>query len=485
MSCCLRSGRLGARRPASRPIPTGTGTPSTRCGRASTRGSTSSTRSTSTTRAAACTRNRSSANTRTCSAPACSATRTRPARASDTSTRLAESARHAVLRFLHASPDEYDVVFTANASAALRLVGEAYPFRDGSRLLLTADNHNSVNGIREFARAAGGEPTYLPLTTPELRVDGESVVRELDRLPAGAPSLFAYPAQSNYSGVRHPLAWIDDAQRRGWDVLLDAAALVPATPLDLSRWHPDFVARLLVQGLRLSHGHRLAGRAPGGAGPAAPAVVRGRHDRGGLGGPAAAHVGGGPHRVRGRHDRLPRPARHRDRAPPRRVDRARHHPPPGAGAHPAPAGRAVGAAPPGRVAARSAGTGRRTTPTAAARSRSTCWTVAARWSDSGRSRRPPTNDRISIRTGCFCNPGASETARGITAPDMARVFALGHPPSTRRAPGAAAGQGAGRRPGVRRDRDDRARRRAVRRLPAGVRGRVAADGAPPRSPTRP
>src|SRR4029079_15432108 len=37
--------------------------------------------------------------------------------------------------------------------------------------------------------------------------------------------------------------------------------------------------------------------------------------------------------------------------------------------------------------------------------------------------------RISLRTGCFCNPGASETARGITAQDMERVFALGRQPS--------------------------------------------------------
>jgi selenocysteine lyase/cysteine desulfurase len=37
--------------------------------------------------------------------------------------------------------------------------------------------------------------------------------------------------------------------------------------------------------------------------------------------------------------------------------------------------------------------------------------------------------RISLRTGCFCNPGASETARGITAEDMARVFALGRQPT--------------------------------------------------------
>ena len=57
---------------------------------------------------------------------------------------------------------EYRVVFTPNATGALKLVGEAYPFDAGSRFLLTSDNHNSVNGIREFARAAGATTTYLP-----------------------------------------------------------------------------------------------------------------------------------------------------------------------------------------------------------------------------------------------------------------------------------------------------------------------------------
>ena len=37
--------------------------------------------------------------------------------------------------------------------------------------------------------------------------------------------------------------------------------------------------------------------------------------------------------------------------------------------------------------------------------------------------------RVSVRTGCFCNPGASEAARGITRDDMRRVFALGHQPT--------------------------------------------------------
>jgi molybdenum cofactor sulfurtransferase len=67
-------------------------------------------------------------------------------------TELDEQARAFVLSFLSASPDEYTVIFTANASGALRLVGEAYPFARDGHYLLSADNHNSVNGIREFTR---------------------------------------------------------------------------------------------------------------------------------------------------------------------------------------------------------------------------------------------------------------------------------------------------------------------------------------------
>src|SRR5215831_12774718 len=88
-------------------------------------------------------------------------------------TELVERARAAVLSFFDASPDEYEAIFTPNATGALRLVGEAYPFRAGDRFLLTFDNHNSVNGIREFARARGAETTYVPSAAPELRVHDE------------------------------------------------------------------------------------------------------------------------------------------------------------------------------------------------------------------------------------------------------------------------------------------------------------------------
>ena len=68
------------------------------------------------------------------------------------------------------------------------------------------------------------------------------MVTELDRADRSRANLFAFPAQSNFSGVRHPLDLIDAAHARGWDVLLDAAAFVPTNRLDLSRVKPDFVA---------------------------------------------------------------------------------------------------------------------------------------------------------------------------------------------------------------------------------------------------
>jgi selenocysteine lyase/cysteine desulfurase len=156
------------------------------------------------------------------------------------STRLIDQARQAVLKHFSASPDEYAVIFTPNASGACRLIGEAYPFGPRRRFVLTADNHNSVNGVREFARARGAATEYVPFCSPELRVAEDAVRAALGR-PRRQRGLFAFPAQSNFSGVQHPLSWIELAHELGYDVLLDAAAYAPANRLDLSRVRPDFV----------------------------------------------------------------------------------------------------------------------------------------------------------------------------------------------------------------------------------------------------
>jgi molybdenum cofactor sulfurtransferase len=156
-------------------------------------------------------------------------------------THLDEQARSFVLEYFNTSHDEYVVIFTPNASGALKLVGEAYPFGPGGRFLPAFDNHNSVNGIREYARSKGAEVTYLPTVLPELRFDPDALNAELDRTQPDTFNLFAYPAQSNFTGVQHSLDWIEIAHKKGWHVLLDAAAFVPTNRLDLGKWKPDFV----------------------------------------------------------------------------------------------------------------------------------------------------------------------------------------------------------------------------------------------------
>ncbi|HMX76348.1 MAG TPA: aminotransferase class V-fold PLP-dependent enzyme [Anaerolineales bacterium] len=159
---------------------------------------------------------------------------------SQAATHLVEGTREYILKFFSADPDEYLAIFTPNASGALKLVGESYPFPNG-RYLLTFDNHNSVNGIREFAHARGAEVTYIPVMLPEMRIDASQLDLELARPSKNGYNLFAYPAQSNFSSVKHPLEWIEKAHAHGWDVLLDAAAYVPTNKLDLSKVKPDFV----------------------------------------------------------------------------------------------------------------------------------------------------------------------------------------------------------------------------------------------------
>jgi selenocysteine lyase/cysteine desulfurase len=206
-------------------------------------------------------------------------------------TELIERTRSAVLAHFNAPPEEYAAIFTPNASGACRLVGEAYAFSARTRLVLTYDNHNSVNGIREFARTRGAVTQYVPFCSPELRVDDDAMRLALagsrpgrlgaawrvasggvapwagrgrkaerqrshaserveaterpaapsDAASSGRRGLLAYPAQSNFSGVQHPLRWVEMAHDHGYDVLLDVAAYVPSNQLDLSVVKPDFV----------------------------------------------------------------------------------------------------------------------------------------------------------------------------------------------------------------------------------------------------
>lgn len=124
------------------------------------------------------------------------------------STEVIDDGRRLTLDFFGADQSEYEVIFTSNASGALRLVAEGFAFRPGSHFVLSADNHNSVNGIREYALARGAEVRYAHLDD-ELRLTSDAGVISRPK----APSLYAFPAQSNFSGVQHPLSLVERAQQ--------------------------------------------------------------------------------------------------------------------------------------------------------------------------------------------------------------------------------------------------------------------------------
>lgn len=162
---------------------------------------------------------------------------------SQLSTSRIEDIRLRVLQFFNADPDEFDVVFVANATAGIKLVTEALrALPHGFDYVYHQHSHTSLVGVREEARKS------VCLDDHEV----ESWLQGMDRVANtndDRPRLFAYPAQSNMDGRRLPLRWADQARRystartKRTYTLLDAAAFVSSAPLDLSdaETAPDFV----------------------------------------------------------------------------------------------------------------------------------------------------------------------------------------------------------------------------------------------------
>ena len=125
------------------------------------------------------------------------------------------------------------------------------------------DNHTSVVGMRELARHR--EATVV-CTTP-LNIKSQTTAQQSSTGTRSLTSkssnctlkqppyhLFAYPAQSNFSGRKYPLAWSNDLPSGkvyisgleslpgSWLVVMDAASYVCTSPLDLTSYPAHFVA---------------------------------------------------------------------------------------------------------------------------------------------------------------------------------------------------------------------------------------------------
>ncbi|XP_053427085.1 molybdenum cofactor sulfurase [Nycticebus coucang] len=164
-----------------------------------------------------------------------------------------EQVRYRILAHFHTTAEDYSVIFTAGSTAALKLVAEAFPWvspgpdSSGSRFCYLTDSHTSVVGMRQVTAAWNVTSTAV---RPEDLWSAEEPGAADSDADCQLPHLFCYPAQSNFSGTRYPLSWTADVQsgrRRPvstpgkWFVLLDAAAYVSTSPLNLSAHPADFV----------------------------------------------------------------------------------------------------------------------------------------------------------------------------------------------------------------------------------------------------
>lgn len=160
------------------------------------------------------------------------------------SLKCADEARAAVLSFFQAPP-EYTVVFTTNATGALKLVGESFPFSGGSTYVLSADSHNSVHGIREFATVRGSRVCYIP-SPPHGGIDPvlakNTLLRNRPRFKDLLPCLFALTGQSNITNSKTSLSLIEYASSLGYNTILDAAALAPTSLVSLKDTPVDAMA---------------------------------------------------------------------------------------------------------------------------------------------------------------------------------------------------------------------------------------------------
>ena len=157
-----------------------------------------------------------------------------------------EDIRVQVLSLFNADPNHFDVVFVANATAAIKLVAECLRDHPGGFWYgYHRDSHTSLVGVREVA-VAGHE--CFESTEMEAWLNGKATFGIVSGPePLG---LMAYPAQSNFNGHRLPLDWsarLRDRTRKSGQkmlTLLDAAALLSTSALDLSDPFnaPDFTA---------------------------------------------------------------------------------------------------------------------------------------------------------------------------------------------------------------------------------------------------
>jgi molybdenum cofactor sulfurtransferase len=106
---------------------------------------------------------------------------------------IIEETRLEVLQLFNADPAHFDIVFTANATAAIKVVLEGFSGHDnGFDYYYHRNSHTSLVGVRELAQYSH---CFASNEEVEDWLDGEAT--GANRVSVSQrPTLFAYPAQS-------------------------------------------------------------------------------------------------------------------------------------------------------------------------------------------------------------------------------------------------------------------------------------------------
>lgn len=87
-------------------------------------------------------------------------------------TQLVEQTRRKLLQWFGADPQQYTLIFTRSATGGLQALGELFPWSPSSRFAYLVSNHNSVLGIRQYAKAGGSRAGALTVDQVEAWLAG-------------------------------------------------------------------------------------------------------------------------------------------------------------------------------------------------------------------------------------------------------------------------------------------------------------------------
>ena len=164
--------------------------------------------------------------------------------------KIVEKMRMKILNHFDVNGDEYTVVFTSSATAALKDLSYMLNFQKDSfdrnqaisslrpEVWMLDSNHTSVVGMSSVLESRHTELIISSKTCKEI----DSFLR--NPFPKTRVAFFAYPAQCNFTGRRYPLGeWIKPFQSRNSLVLLDVSSFLSTTKLSLKdpNCKPDFL----------------------------------------------------------------------------------------------------------------------------------------------------------------------------------------------------------------------------------------------------